>query len=156
MKPIIVEASAVIPAPAQTIYDVLADYREGHPAILPQPYFRELVVEKGGHGAGTIVRVVMEVMGIKQEYRMLVSEPEPGRVLVEEDADAGVTTTFTVEPRSDGEGSLVTIATVSRPSPGLMGVVERLINPPVARRIYQKELAQLASYAGSLQAVGAT
>ena len=97
----------------------------------------------------------MEVMGIKQQYRMLVSEPEPGRVLVEEDAEAGVTTTFTVEPSIDGEGSLVTIATASRPSPGLMGVVERRINPPVARRIYQKELAQLASYVGSMQAVGA-
>ena len=148
MKQILVEASHVIPAEAETIYGVLADYREGHPAILPQPYFRELVVEKGGRGAGTVVRVHMEVLGVEQHYRMLVSEPEPGRVLVEHDPEAGVTTTFTVAPLNGGERSLVTIATASRPNPGLRGVIERLVNPPVARRIYKQELRQLAEYVG--------
>lgn len=149
MGKIHVEASAVIPAEAQKIYDVLADYRDGHPAILPQPYFRELVVEEGGRGAGTVVRVGMEVLGVKQQYRMLVSEPEPGRVLVEQDKEAGVSTTFIIVPINGGERSHVTIATASRPSPGLRGLVERLINPPVARRIYQKELQQLADYVGN-------
>ena len=146
MTSIHVEASAVIPAEARKIYDVLADYREGHPAILPQPYFRELVVEEGGHGAGTVVRVAMEVLGVKQQYRMRVSEPEPGRVLVEQDAEAGVSTTFIIVPINGGGQSHVTITTASRPSPGLRGLVERLVNPPVARRIYQKELQQLAAY----------
>lgn len=150
MKQMIVEASAIIPAPAQAIYDVLADYQEGHPAILPRPYFRDLVVEEGGQGAGTVIRVAMEVMGVKQQYRMIVSEPQPGRVLVEEDKDAGVVTTFSVNPLSE-ERSFVSIATASRPSPGIKGAIERLINPPVARRIYQKELQQLADYVGDLQ-----
>ena len=146
MKPIVVEASDVIQAPAAKVYAVLADYREGHPAILPKPYFRDLTVEKGGRGAGTVIRVNMEVMGLEQRYHMAVSEPEPGRVLVERDAAAGVTTTFTVSPLNGGSRSLVTIATESRPSPGLRGLVERLINPSVARRIYKQELKQLAEY----------
>lgn len=146
MKPILVEASEIIPAAPETIYGVLADYHEGHPAILPQAYFRELVVEKGGRGAGTVVRVHMEALGVEQHYRMVVSEPEPGRVLMEQDAEAGVTTTFTVAPLNGGEQSRVTIATASRPSPGLRGVLERLVNPPVARRIYKQELRQLAEY----------
>jgi hypothetical protein len=146
MKPIVVEASDVIQAPAAKIYAVLADYHKGHPAILPKPTFRDLIVEQGGHGAGTVIRVHMEVMGIEQRYHMAVSEPEPGRVLVERDAAAGVTTTFTVVPLNGGSRSIVTIATESRPSPGLRGLVERLINPPIARRIYKQELEQLAAY----------
>ena len=146
MSKIVVEASDVIPAPADKIYAVLADYHEGHPAILPQPYFHELVVEEGGRGAGTVIRVRMEVLGAEQRYRLHVSEPEPGRVLIERDPDLDVATTFTVAPLNGGSRSLVTIATESRPSPGLRGLLERIVNPPVTRRIYKEELKNLAAY----------
>jgi hypothetical protein len=141
-----VEVSEAIPAPAENVYAILADYREGHPAILPQPYFRELEVEQGGQGAGTIIRVAMEVMGVKRRYRMEVSEPEPGRVLVEHDPGAGVRTTFTVAPLDGGHRSLVTIATETKTAGGLQGLMERLINPSITRRIYRQELQQLAEY----------
>jgi hypothetical protein len=49
---ITISASAVVDAPAVTVYGVLADYHEGHPSILPRPPFGELVVESGGTGAG--------------------------------------------------------------------------------------------------------
>lgn len=146
MSTIYVELSDVVPAPPEQVYGILADYREGHPAILPRPYFRELTVEQGGQGAGTVLRVQMEVMGVKQSYHLQVSEPEPGRILVEEDREAGVKTTFTVAPLNGGRRSLVTIATESRTAPGFRGLMERLINPPVTRRIYRQELQQLAGY----------
>jgi hypothetical protein len=146
MSKIVVEASDVIPAPAEKIYAVLADYHEGHPSILPQPYFRELVVEEGGRGAGTVIGIRMEVLGVEQRYHLHVSEPEPGRVLMERDPDLDLTTTFTVAPLNGGSRSLVTIATESRPSPGLRGLLERLVNPAVTRRIYQEELKNLADY----------
>ena len=57
-----------------------------------------MTVEKGGKGAGTVIRVLMNVLGVDRTYYMEVSEPEPGRVLAETDQDAGVTTTFTVKP----------------------------------------------------------
>ena len=139
------EASATIPALPETIYAVLSDYHVGHPAILPKPYFTALVIEQGGQGAGTVVQVHMTVMGAKRAYRMTVSEPNPGRVLVETDAEAGVVTTFTIEPVGSDQ-SRVTITTDSRPSPGLGGFLEGWITPPITRRIYSKELAQLAAY----------
>ncbi|HEX2907974.1 MAG TPA: SRPBCC family protein [Phototrophicaceae bacterium] len=146
MTPIHAEATTIIKARPEAVYAVIADYRVGHPAILPKPYFTELAVEQGGQGAGTIIRVGMNVMGVKQVYHEVVSEPQPGRVLVEADAEAGVTSTFTVEPVNAGQQARVTIASDARPSPGLKGLLERLFNPPITRRIFQQELRQLAAY----------
>lgn len=146
MKPVYAAVSDVVAAPPERVYALLADYRAGHPHILPPAYFRGLDVEQGGRGAGTVVRVRMRAFGAEHVYRMVVREPEPGRVLVEEDEDAGVTTTFTVTPLDEGRRSRVEIATRWAASSGLAGVVERLSNPPVARMIYKKELRLLAAY----------
>lgn len=146
MSQIHVEISEVIEARPDKVYAILSDYRVGHPAILPKPYFTELVVEEGGQGAGTIVRVGMEVMGKAFAYRQTISEPEPGRVLKEADPAAGVFTTFTVDPLNGGTHSRVTIATDAALSPGLTGWLERVFNPPLMRRIYRQELQNLAEY----------
>jgi carbon monoxide dehydrogenase subunit G len=134
----------MIDARPEEIYAVLSDYQEAHAAILPKPDFTEVTVEQGGIGAGTGLRVRMKVMGVERSYHLLVSEPEPGRVLVETDADAGLLTTFTVEPLNEGKQSRVTITIDAKASPGIMGLMERLMNPPVTRRIYRQELQQLA------------
>ena len=63
-----------------------------------------------GVGAGTVIRVDMRVLGRPQTFRAVVTEPEPGRVLVETN-DNGYVTTFTVEPRAEGQHAYVTIAT---------------------------------------------
>src|SRR5687768_1410472 len=42
-----IEAEAVIDAPAAVAYAIIADYREGHPHILPRPPFVSLDVEEG-------------------------------------------------------------------------------------------------------------
>jgi hypothetical protein len=128
------------------IYAVISDYRKGHPAILPKPYFTELKVLEGGQGAGTIAHTRMKVMGVEFVYRVVVSEPQPGRVLAEDDEAAGIHTTFTVEPLDGGARSRVTIATDSKTSPGFRGFMERMMNPSITRRIYKKELQQLADY----------
>jgi hypothetical protein len=146
MNQIHVEVSNVIEAQPERVYAILADYRVSHPAILPKSYFTAVTVEQGGQGVGTIVRVHMKVMGNEFIYRQIVSEPQPGRVLKEEDTAAGVATTFTVEPFDGGRHSRVTIATDAAPSSGVKGWLERLFNPPVMRRIYREELQQLAEY----------
>jgi hypothetical protein len=147
MNPIHVEVSELIDSRPEVLYAIFADYLESHPAILPKPYFTALTVEQGGIGAGTVVQVHMAVMGVKKAYHLVVSEPEPGRVLVETDEAAGVVTTFTIEPLNGGNKSRVTITTDSRPSPGIAGVIEKVLNPPISRRIYKQELRQLADYA---------
>lgn len=141
------EATAVIPAPPTVVYAIIADYQVGHPAIVPPQYFEKLVVREGGRGAGTLVDVHMNVMGVKNILQARVTEPEPGRVLVEDDPDAGVKTTFTVDPVDDGRHARVTIHTRARVSGGLRGAIEKRLNPLVARRIFEAELKRLADYA---------
>jgi hypothetical protein len=148
MSHIHVEASDVIDASPKVIYAILTDYRKGHPAILPKPYFTDLTVVKGGKGAGSVILVRMRVLGVEAAYTMEVSEPEPDRVLVEADENAGVTTTFTVDPLDGGTKSRVTIATDMKASPGFKGFLEKLITPRITRSIYKKELRQLADYVG--------
>jgi len=145
------EATAVIKASPDEIYNILADYDERHRAILPPQFFTELAVVEGGQGAGTVIQVAMSVMGAKRDYRFIVSEPEPKRQLVEIDEAVGVTTSFNIEPLNDSRYSRVTISTAARPSPGFLGAMEKWLNPMITRHIYRKTLDRLAEYAGSHQ-----
>lgn len=145
MARIRVEANAVIDAPAAKIYTLLADYREGHPHILPKRHFSVPEIESGGYGEGTIFRVRVRALGVEQGYRMLVSEPEPGQMLVETDTETGLVTTFTVTPEGDNRARL-RIATEWTAQAGFAGLLERWCTPPVMRRIYTKELRQVAEY----------
>jgi hypothetical protein len=143
----IVAEAAVIDAPPAVVYGVLADYRQHHPRILPPGYFTGLDVEEGGFGAGTVMLVHMRALGQTRVFRMVASEPEPGRVLVETDHDRDVETTFTVDPVDGGQRSAVTIATAWTPKGGLAGLGDRLVTPPIMRRIYREELRRLNTYA---------
>jgi len=146
MNEIFTEVSAMIDETPEKVYAVLADYREGHPRILPKKYFTDISVERGGNGEGTIVNVSMSVMGVEQKFHFEISEPAPGRILVETDEAAGVVTTFKVEPSDGGRRSLVTIVTRAKASKGIKGKIERLVNPLITRHIYKIELKQLADY----------
>ena len=144
-------ASALIQAPAQDVYSIIADYHHGHPQILPKPPFVSLEVEAGGTGAGTVIRVAMRVLGRLQTFGAVISEPEPGRVLVETN-DTGYVTTFTVEPRTEGQQAYVTIATEMTKSAGLLGMLERWFVAWLLRPVYVKELGQLATVAAKRSA----
>src|SRR5688500_18502080 len=116
------EASAVIDARPEELYAVVSDYRVGHPAILPKPYFTELTVEKGGIGAGTVLRISMEIFGKQFSYHQLVSEPEPGRRLVESNIDTPGASTFIFEPLAGGRQTRVTISAELVGSDGVIGI----------------------------------
>lgn len=146
-------ASAIIPARAADVYAVLADYRHGHPNILPSRYFSDLEVERGGVGDGTIIRFTMRVMGTERSYCQAVSEPEPGRVLVEKDLDSDTTTTFTVTPLDDGQRAQVEIVTEWAAKPGLIGRIESVMTRRLLQSIYVRELEQLAAYVAREHAV---
>jgi hypothetical protein len=145
-EPISVSVSAIIDAPAGAIHRVLADYVDEHPKIVPKPFFERIVVEEGGRGAGTIYRADLRVWGTRQSLRMVVTEPDPGRVIREADPDAGVVTTFTLEPVDDGARTQVTISTLWAPKPGLRGLFERWANPRISRPVYEKELVLLGRH----------
>lgn len=139
-RPVHVVATRLIPAPASLIYGILADYRTGHPRILPRA-FAGLTVEQGGRGAGTVIRFGMRSFGTVQWARAIVEEPEPGRVLVERLEDRPVTTAFTVDPRGQ-DHARVTIETSWTPR-GRGALVERLVAPVLLKRVYAEELRNL-------------
>ena len=142
-----VSASAAVKAPAQQVYAILADYREGHPHILPQPPFGAIEVEQGGHGAGTVIRFPMTFFGREQIFRALISEPQPGRVLMETYPDTGNITSFTVVPDGDGPNALVTI-NIEMPMPaGPLGTLRRFVTTRLLRPVLVRQLAQLAAFA---------
>jgi|SRR3954451_8694704 len=140
------QSSATIDAPADEIYRLMADYRTGHPRILPGRVFRDLTVEEGGYGAGTVIRFTTHVGGKDIPSRMIVTEPEPGRVLVETDTAPGSTfaTTFTVTPVADRRAE-VEIKTEWQARGGIAGLMERLFYPMGMRHLYRQELAQIAT-----------
>lgn len=139
-------SSALIPASPPTVYGLIADYHRGHPSILPPKYFENLTVEQGGVGAGTRISFEMRSFGTVQRFRGDVTEPEPGRRLVETYPDMGIETVFTVDPVDGGRRSRVTIATSYR-RPGLRGWLERLVAPAFLRGVYAAELRLLAERA---------
>jgi Polyketide cyclase / dehydrase and lipid transport len=143
---LVVSKSAEIGAPADRIYGIIADYRNGHPGILP-PAFTGLTVEAGGVGAGTRIRVGMRVFGRVMTFPAEVSEPYPGRVLVERNlGDRPSVTTFTVD-RLDAARCRVTISTELPARRGLFGRVERFFTKRFLEPIYVAELAKLADVA---------
>lgn len=149
MGQIKVKAAAVLNACPEDVYTTLADYRHGHPDILPKGSLYDLQVEQGGYGAGTVIRFKIKVLGVEQAAYQRVSEPEPGRVLVEQDIDSArnTITTFTVTPVEQEQKSHVEISTTMNTSPGFTGVMERIIVPIINPRIYRKELQLLEAFA---------
>ena len=139
-------AERVIEAPAEVVYHLISDYAEHHRAapegFLP-PAFTDLVVERGGVGTGTVIRFTSKMGGRSQTVMATISEPEPGRVLVE--SSPGLVTTFTVEP-VDAQRARVRFDTVIEAG-GLMGLIARLAVPGMLRPIYAEEMARLEQHA---------
>lgn len=140
-------ASTLIHAPAAQVYAIIADYRNGHPHILPRPFFLSLEVERGGIGAGTLIRFQTRAFGKTHSFQSAIAEPEPGRVLVETDLAGGPATTFVVDPVDGGRAAWVTIATEGKAGKGLPGRLEAFVTRLFLQRIYAQELRLLAALA---------
>jgi len=129
-------------APADRVYELIADYRTGHPRIIPPKYFQNLLVEQGGRGAGTVITYDMKLLGRVTKARARVTEPEPGRVLVETVDERNFITTFRVDP-TGAHACIVTISTVVPTRRGLIGALERLFVRALLAPVYRDELALL-------------
>jgi Polyketide cyclase / dehydrase and lipid transport len=129
--------------PAQVAYHCLADYREHHrpDGFLP-PAFSEFEVHRGGVGAGTEASWAVDLGGRTRRMTATITEPEPGRRMVE--TGGGAVTTFTVSP--SGTGCVVRFDTVFD-EPGLSGVVLRLFIGRILGPLYADELRRLDAYA---------
>lgn len=140
------ECSAILTADAGVLYDLLADYREGHPRILPRPPFVDLIVEQGGRGEGTVILTRMKILGSMQAFRARVTEPEPGRCLVET-TDTGYVTTFRVDPLGPAR-TRVCLHTAAPAKQGWLGRLEVKLTSRLLLPAYRRELELLALAAG--------
>ncbi len=136
-----------IEAPAARVYGIFADYREAHPRILPPRFFSDLEVEEGGYGAGTRLVVRMKFGGRTRSMRGIVTEPEPGRRLVETYPEDQTETSFVVNPRPVEGACTVTISTTLPRRRGPLGWIERRVVLRLLRRMYAEELERVAAYA---------
>jgi hypothetical protein len=100
-------------------------------------------VEEGGYGAGTIVSFDMRILGKTQSFRSLITEPDPGRVLLETDLSSGVATRFSVRPLTRENRTQVSVETeLSNRS-----LIEGYVAKALLQRIYRQELELLAKLA---------
>lgn len=130
-------------APAALTYNIIADYRNGHPHIIPPKVFQNLIVEEGGTGAGTIIRFDISILGTLRTSRARVAEPAPGRVLTEEDIDSRTLSTFIVEPVDGGQACDVTITTDLKLPDGPLAGIQGKVATWALRRVYVEELELL-------------
>jgi hypothetical protein len=137
-------AERVIDAPAPLVYQVIADYQNHHPHILPD-VFSNLEVEQGGHGAGTVISFDLRAGGKTQHYHGHVEEPIPGHTLREVYDQYDMRTTFEVTPVDDA--SQVRIETVWVPAGRLRGWIEARFAPRMLSRVFSEELDRLNTYA---------
>ena len=138
-------AERLMDAPAEVIYRCLADYVHHHrPGGFMPPAFSNHELLSGGIGAGTVVRLSVTLGGRTQTMTAHITEPEPGRVLLEQSDN--VETTFTVQP--EGRQSRVRFDTVLDTG-GLQGLLNRLFAPRLLAPVYTDELERLERYAQS-------
>jgi polyketide cyclase/dehydrase/lipid transport protein len=143
-----VEGRGTVRAPAERVYELIANYRTGHQRIIPPKYFQNLRVEHGGRGAGTVITYDLKLLGKVRHARARVTEPDPGRVLVETVDEQNIVTTFKVDPVG-ASASEVTISTAFPPRRGLAGALERVFVRALLAPVYREELALLDSVASA-------
>jgi len=138
-------AERLLKAPVETVYQCLSDYTTHHrhqPEGFLPPAFTRLDVLRGGVGAGTIIRFTTRFGGRSVTRTQEVSEPEPGRVLVE--SGNGERSTFTLEPR--GDRTLLRIETTLVPT-GLDALLMPLLGSRIMAPLYEDEMSRLEAYA---------
>ena len=142
------EMVALIQARPEDVYAVLADYRHEHAHIVPRKYVRNLEVEAGGVGEGTIIRYRARAFGIERPSRAIISEPEPGRMLIEQETTSTLRTIFTVTPAQHGQQTHVQIASHWQPSRNPFKAIEQLFYPLIMRDMFAQSLQLIAIYVG--------
>jgi uncharacterized protein YndB with AHSA1/START domain len=143
MAKVAASAERTVDAPGDEVYGYIADMHQ-HSRFLP-PAFSDFQVVEGGVGAGTVTQFKVTAGGRTREYRTRITEPEPGRTLVETDTGSSLVTTFNVS-HQDGK-SLVRISSSWDGAGGIGGFFERIFAPRALRKLFLDELDRLNTYA---------
>jgi ribosome-associated toxin RatA of RatAB toxin-antitoxin module len=149
MSTLTASAERLIADSPEHLYELVADFAEHHPHILPKA-FSDFSVESGGVGVGTVTASTFRMGGRTDRIRTRVVCAEPSRIIEEIVLGRSMTTSFTFRP--DVSGTRVAIDTTWRPAGGLNGFLERRFAPRMLSRIYAEELERLERYAAAQRA----
>ncbi|HLZ28392.1 MAG TPA: SRPBCC family protein [Chloroflexota bacterium] len=145
MRQVRIRVERLIDAPADVVYQCLADYHHHHrPGGFLPPAFHDQHVIRGGVGAGTVIRFSITLAGRTRTVTTDITEPEPGRVLLETQSDGQLRTLFTVEPV--GRQCRVSFDTLMT-AHGLEGIMLHLFARRLLLPLYKDEQARLEQYA---------
>jgi hypothetical protein len=133
----------ILAAPSH-VFNLLADYRDGHWRVLP-PAFTDYRVLEGGIGEGTRIAFSLNMGGRARPTEGEVTVPDPGRVIVETYPREGMVTTFTVD--AEGEGARLTIATSIPGRTRFTAPLERFLLGRILEPIYKEEFDLIAELA---------
>ena len=146
MNKVHIRAERLIDAPADVVYQCIADYQHHHrPGGFLPPAFHDQQIIRGGFGDGTVIRFSMTLAGRTRTITTEITEPEPGRVLVE--SNDQIRTVFTVEPV--GRQCRVSFDT-RMDARGLEGIMLHLFARRLLLPLYADEQARLEQYARAL------
>ncbi|HWF54837.1 MAG TPA: SRPBCC family protein [Solirubrobacteraceae bacterium] len=133
-------ASTLVAAPPEQVLELLRDYRDKRPGLLPGSY-TAYRVEAGGNGAGTVIAYHFAAGGRERDYRLRVQESDG--VIEEHDELSSFVSVWRVEP--SGSGSKVTLQGSWEGAGGIGGFFERTFAPGGLSRIYREILNRLAA-----------
>lgn len=142
MAEIQVHAERTIDAPAERVYAAIADLTN-RSTWVPAAY-SNVHLERREEEQGTVLDYHLETGRRARDYRMDVTEPEPGHTLRERDTTSSLVKTWTVQ--ADGSGSRVSINTRWSGASGIGGFFERTFAPRALTQLYGEELDALAAY----------
>jgi hypothetical protein len=136
-----VNASAervIAAATPEQVYDLLADYAEGRPKVLPEA-FADYRVEAGGTGEGTVVTYTLRAAKRERDYRLQCTKAEPARRLEEADTTSSFTQRWSISPAETG-GAKVAIDCSWKGAGGIGGIFEGIFAPKGVARLYEEIL----------------
>ena len=148
MANLYVRSERLVRQSSDFVHHLFADFVNHHPKFLP-PSFGNLNIESGGYGAGTVYTFTQRSAGRTRAFKMRVTEPDPGRILIEHDQLSNLKTTFTFTPV--GQQTRITLETVWESAGGLSGMLEAWFAPMLMRGLYRDELDRFEAYANKLQ-----
>jgi hypothetical protein len=145
MSTITVTAQQDVQAPADEVFGLLGDYRNGRPRYLPDA-ITDYEVLSGDGGDGTLISYRLHAT--KKRIRQTEAEihvPPGSRELVERTKEAQMRVTWRVTPIGDSTRVDVTLSWTG--ATGIGGLAERTFAPIGMRKIYGQMLERLAALA---------
>lgn len=139
----ILSVTKTINAHSEILFNIVADYHNGHQAILPKPPFVALKVLEGGFGHGTRIECDIKFLGKLTTFRATVTVPEEGKI-IRETIDDGTITTYLFDEVGANK-TAVTIKTEGEANFLFAYMTRKMLTP-----VYEREISMLESYAKEL------